>query len=76
MKPAEYPERTCREPVSGEYLVYSCELAELHPGPCASYSAKASVTAREAWEHGEAARQAEQAAKARTARGRRRRSNG
>ena len=84
MKLAEYPERTCREPVAGEYLMYNCELAELHPGPCASYSSKASVVAREAWERGETARiakEAEQSAKAaakavaRTPRGRRRNSD-
>lgn len=55
MKPAEYPERTCREPVASELLMYSCELADLHEGPCASYSSAQSVRARESWERRQAA---------------------
>jgi hypothetical protein len=58
VKRAEYPERTCREPVSGEYQMYSCELAGLHQGPCASYSSQMSVKAREAWEAGQDKRRA------------------
>lgn len=50
MKKAEFPQRTCREPVWGEVQAYSCELPDLHPGPCASYSVKDSVERRNAWE--------------------------
>lgn len=50
MEKAEFPQRTCREPVAGEYQNYWCEIADLHPGPCASFSVKASVERRDAWE--------------------------
>lgn len=29
---------------------YGCELADLHPGPCASFSVLDSVKRRDAWE--------------------------
>ena len=50
MKRAEFPQRTCREPVAGDYQNYWCELPDVHPGPCASYSVVASVERRESWE--------------------------
>lgn len=50
MKKAVFPQRTCREPIWGSEQAYNCELADLHPGPCASFSVLASVQARDAWE--------------------------
>lgn len=49
MRKAEFPQRTCREPVWG-VQAYSCELPDLHPGPHASFSVKESVERRDAWE--------------------------
>lgn len=49
MEPSKFPQRTCREPVWG-IQAYACELADLHPGPCASFSVVDSVTRRDAWE--------------------------
>jgi hypothetical protein len=50
MKPAEYPEKTCREGVAGEHNNYWCELPLNHPGPCASFSSAISVKARDVYE--------------------------
>jgi hypothetical protein len=51
MKAADYPSRKCREPVWGSHgMAYSCELPDLHLGPCASLSSQASVKVRDAWE--------------------------
>lgn len=50
MKRAEYPQRSCRQPVQGLHQDYSCELPEHHPGPDASFSVKPSVEKRDAWE--------------------------
>lgn len=50
MEKAEFPQRTCREPVAGAYQNYNCELPDIHPGPCASYSVLSSVERRDAWE--------------------------
>lgn len=50
MEKAEFPQRTCREPVAGEYQNYWCELPDIHPGPCASFSVRSSVERRDAWE--------------------------
>lgn len=51
MQAAEYPQRSCREAVYNDHsMAYSCELPDLHPGPCASQSVKASVSRRDAWE--------------------------
>ena len=62
MKRAQYPEKTCRAPVAGQYQMYTCELPEHEDdGPCASYSSAISVKAREAWERGQALRAARQA---------------
>ena len=38
MDVAEYPQRKCRQPVSGNHQEYSCEVREHHAGPCASLS--------------------------------------
>jgi hypothetical protein len=46
-----FPERSCREPVDGNYgQVGTCSVVTNHPGPCASLSVSASVTRRDAWE--------------------------
>lgn len=51
MQKAEYPQRQCKETVWSEVAnPYPCELVDLHPGPHASFSVKAAVAAREAWE--------------------------
>lgn len=65
MERAEYPQRTCREPVAGTYQMYTCEIAELHKGPCASLSSPASVAARDRWEKSQAALAAKAAPKPR-----------
>lgn len=49
LRKAEFPQRTCREPVWG-LQAYSCELPDIHPGPCASLSVRASLERRRAWE--------------------------
>jgi hypothetical protein len=51
MKIAEYPQRKCREGVWGDLgVAHTCELPDLHPGPCASLSVESSVRRRDAWE--------------------------
>lgn len=65
MERAVYPQRTCREPVAGKYQMYTCEVAELHQGPCASLSSPASVAARDRWEKSHNAQTAKAAAPAR-----------
>lgn len=52
MKRALYPQRTCREPMEGSdpLLTHNCELPDVHPGPCASYSIAESIQRRDAWE--------------------------
>ncbi len=50
MRTAVFPERTCRARVQGEYQDCSCEVAEGHKGPCASYSLPESVERRQDWE--------------------------
>ncbi len=47
---AVWPERSCREPVWGRYTAYTCELPDLHRGPCVSLSVQDSVKRREVWE--------------------------
>ena len=47
---AVWPERSCREAVWGRHLAYTCELPDLHRGPCVSLSVQDSVQRREAWE--------------------------
>ncbi|PPS89556.1 hypothetical protein [Streptomyces sp. MH60] len=46
-----FPERTCRDQVSGEFAIHSCEVVEGHRGPHASQSVATSMTARLAWEN-------------------------
>jgi hypothetical protein len=55
IKKAEWPERSCREPVHGRYQAYACEMPDLHKGPCVSLSVRDSITRREMWEAREAA---------------------
>ena len=51
MRPAEYPQRTCREAVFNAHaMAYNCELPNLHLGPCASQSVLASMSRRDRWE--------------------------
>lgn len=50
MKSADFPERKCRESVWNDLIAYSCELPDLHGGPCASTSFTPSVTRRDEWE--------------------------
>lgn len=51
MDAVEYPTKKCREGVFNAHAMgYPCELPLLHPGPCASFSVKTSVEARDAWE--------------------------
>ncbi len=50
MKKPEFPARTCREPVWNDLMVYPCEIIHMHPGPCASFSARPSVIRRDEWE--------------------------
>lgn len=55
---AEWPQRSCRDPVWGRYSAHSCELPDLHTGPCMSLSVKDSVTRRGQWERAQEAAQA------------------
>jgi hypothetical protein len=41
-------------------MAYTCELPDLHKGPCVSLSVKDSVTRREAWERAQKAAEAAQ----------------
>ncbi len=51
MKAAEYPAKTCREPLfSARGTGCTCELPNMHTGPCASFSASDSVQRRDLWE--------------------------
>ena len=54
---AEWPQRSCRDAVWGQHLAYTCELPDLHKGPCVSLSVKDSVTRREMWEKAQEAAQ-------------------
>lgn len=45
-----WPERACRDLVSGEFANHSCEVPEAHEGPHASMSVPESVKVRAAWE--------------------------
>ncbi|QDN94920.1 hypothetical protein FNV58_00910 (plasmid) [Streptomyces sp. RLB1-9] len=46
-----FPERTCREPVAGEFAIHSCEVVEGHLGPHASQSVAKSIELRLTWEN-------------------------
>lgn len=50
MEKAQYPQRSCRRPVPGDHMDYTCEIVEHHPGPDASFSVPRSVVARDKWE--------------------------
>lgn len=45
-----WPERACRDSVSGEFANYSCDVVESHYGPHASQSVPQSVKLRQDWE--------------------------
>lgn len=45
-----WPERACRDIVSGEFANYSCDVVESHYGPHASQSVPESVKFRLDWE--------------------------
>lgn len=45
-----WPVRTCREAVWSNGQAYSCEVPDLHEGPCMSLSVQSSVQRRTAWE--------------------------
>lgn len=51
MKRAEYPQKTCREPIFGQSGIgYACELPNMHTGPHGTFSDTLSVTIRDRWE--------------------------
>lgn len=50
MRTPVWPERACRDIVSGEFANYSCDVVESHYGPHASLSVPQSVKLRLAWE--------------------------
>ena len=51
MQKAEYPQKTCREPIFGDSGIgYACELVNMHTGPHATFSSRGSVQRRDAWE--------------------------
>lgn len=50
MRTPVFPERACRDLVSGEFANYSCDVVESHYGPHASLSAPESVKLRQGWE--------------------------
>jgi len=58
----EWPQRTCRDAVWGPHQAYTCELPDLHLGPCVSLSVRASVQRREAWEKGQQEQREDQTA--------------
>jgi hypothetical protein len=47
---AQYPQRSCRIAVAGQWQDFPCEATEHHLGPCASQSVPESVRRREQWE--------------------------
>lgn len=55
---ASFPQRSCRDAVWGKHQAYTCELPDLHAGPCMSYSVKDSVTRRDQWEKAQKAAEA------------------
>jgi hypothetical protein len=51
VKRAEYPAKSCRDPLFGASGIgYACELPALHTGPCANFSAADTVAKRDQWE--------------------------
>lgn len=58
----EWPGRSCRDAVWGEHQAYACGLPDMHRGPCASNSVRASLQRREAWETAQQAPQEERSA--------------
>jgi hypothetical protein len=60
IRKAVWPERSCRDAVWGQWAAYTCELPDLHKGPCVSLSVKDSITRREQWEKDQDAAEAAQ----------------
>lgn len=51
MEKAQYPQKTCREPIYNPHgMGYACELPDLHPGPHANLSVREAVERRDRWE--------------------------
>lgn len=51
MKQAQYPQRMCKEGLfSPGGIAHYCELVDLHPGPCASFSITSTIQVRNVWE--------------------------
>jgi hypothetical protein len=48
---AEFPQRSCREPVTDDGLIdHWCDLANLHPGPCCPKTLASAIRRRQEWE--------------------------
>lgn len=50
MDPVEWPARKCRQTIWKGDTAYSCEVVDLHPGPCATFSDTDGMTRRDEWE--------------------------
>lgn len=50
MQAVEWPARKCRQTIWRGDTALSCEVIELHPGPCATFSDQASHERRDEWE--------------------------
>lgn len=50
MRSVEWPGRKCRQVIYKGDQPYNCEVEDMHPGPCASFSDAASHERRDAWE--------------------------
>lgn len=50
METVEWPARKCRQVIYKGDQPYNCEVVDLHPGPCATFSWQESHQARDAWE--------------------------
>lgn len=44
-----FPDRKCREPVWNDVIAHSCDLLDLHKGPCASQASHQSIQRRHQW---------------------------
>lgn len=58
----QWPGRTCRDAVWGAHMAYTCELPDLHQGPCVSQSVADSLRRREVWEQAQQSEQEDQSA--------------
>lgn len=50
MEEVQWPARKCRETIWKGDIALSCEVIDLHPGPCATFGDQGSLERREAWE--------------------------